>query len=342
MAKGADNPHIDPRIRAMLAALPVLDAPGNVGSREEMLAAENSPDGRARAEAVRLMFEALDNEVVAPSAGLAIRVERFRSEPDKNWINIQVIRPDNGERLPCAIYFHGGAMQTLSCFNGAYRAWGRTIAAQGVAVAMVDFRNAIRASSTPDVAPFPAGLNDCASGVKWVMQNADFLGINARQLIVAGESGGGNLALATGLKLKRDGDLALIKGIYAICPYIAGQWPLPQNPSSSEHNGVLLDLHDNRGAMGYGIEAFRARNPLAWPGFATVDDVIGFPPTVVSVNEFDPLRDEGIGFYRLLLQARVAARCRQIMGTIHGTEILQCCPEIGHDTAADLARFCRN
>ena len=73
--------------------------------------------------------------------------------------------------------------------------------------------------------------------------------------------------------------------------------------------------------MGYGIEAFEAGDPLAWPGFATEDDVDGLPPTVISVNECDPLRDEGIAFYRLLLRAGVPARCRQVMGTIHGTEI---------------------
>ena len=74
--------------------------------------------------------------------------------------------------------------------------------------------------------------------------------------------------------------------------------------------------------MAYGIEAFEA-NESRWPGPASppVDDVTGLPPTVISVNECDPLRDEGIDFYRLLLQAGVAARCRQVMGTIHGTEI---------------------
>ena len=52
--------------------------------------------------------------------------------------------------------------------------------------------------------------------------------------------------------------------------------------------------------------------------------------------ECDPLRDEGIGFYRLLMQNGVAARCRQVMGTIHGTEIFPiACPEISRDTARE-------
>ena len=94
--------------------------------------------------------------------------------------------------------------------------------------------------------------------------------------------------------------------------------------------------------MGYGIEAFEAGDPLAWPGFASEADVEGLVPTVISVNECDPLRDEGIEFYRLLLRAGVAARCRQVMGTIHGTEIFAItCPEISRETAASIAQFCR-
>jgi acetyl esterase/lipase len=224
-----------------------------------------------------------------------------------------------------------------------YRGWGKLIAANGVVVVMVDFRNSVAASSVPEVAPFPAGLNDCLSGLKWVIANAAELNIDPARVVVAGESGGGNLTLAAGLKLKADGELGIIKGLYALCPYIAGQWPLPENPSSVENNGILLDLHSNRGAMGYGIEAFNERNPLAWPSFATVADVQGFPPTVINVNECDPLRDEGVNFYRKLLQAGVAARCRQMMGTMHGTEIFTiACPDISRDTARDIAAFSRD
>jgi acetyl esterase/lipase len=133
-----------------------------------------------------------------------------------------------------------------------------------------------------------------------------------------------------------------VSGLYALCPYIAGIWPLEDNPSSVENNGILLDLHNNNGAMAYGIGELEAKNPLAWPGFATEDDVAGLPPTVISVNECDPLRDEGVGFYRLLMRAGVTARCRQVMGTIHGTEIFPiCCPDISRNTAQDLASFCK-
>jgi acetyl esterase len=332
---------IDPRIKSVLGPFAPLSEP-DVSSREELLAEENSEAGKARAAGLTAWLETMDSEEVAPSAGLVVRVETFRSEPDGNAVKIRVIRPDTSERLPCVYYIHGGGMMVTSCFDGIYRAWGRIIAREGAVVAMVDFRNCLRPSSAPEVVPYPGGLNDCVVGLRWVHAHADMLGIDVARLIVAGESGGGNLALATGLKLKRDGDLGLTKGLYALCPFIAGAWPQEQFPSSVENNGLVLDLHNNRCAMAYGIEAFRAKDPLAWPVFATEEDVRGLPPTVISINECDPLRDEGIAFYRLLLRAGVPVRGREVLGTTHATEVfVTACPDISRDTAADMVRFAR-
>lgn len=341
MTKMNDDPRIDPRIKQVMGAMPPLPLT-DVDNRQQLLDEAGTPAAVARLQQMEAMFELVDNEKVAPSAGLEIATHDFRSEPDGNLIKLQFIRPATAETLPCVYYIHGGGMQSMSCFLGLYRAWGKIIAAQGVAVAMVDFRNCLTPSSAPEVAPFPAGLNDCVSGLKWLVSQAGALNIDPGHIIVSGESGGGNLTLATGLKLKQDGDLGLIRGLYALCPYIAGAWPQDRYPSSIENNGLLLDLHHNRGAMAYGIEEFNRGNPLAWPSFATEDDVRGLPPTVISVNECDPLRDEGIEFYRLLLRAGVPASGRQVMGTIHGTEIFAvACPDISRETAASIAQFCR-
>lgn len=341
-SKLAADPRIDPRLKALFGGWPDRPPAGDVESREALIAEANSPQALAAEAAVTALLDACDAEANAHRAGLSICTESYVSAPDGNTIKAAIIRPDTPERLACVVYIHGGGMQTMSAFDGMYRAWGRIIAAQGVCVIMPDFRNALRASSAPEVAPFPAGLNDCVSGVKWAAANASALNIDPERIVVAGESGGGNLTLGTGLKLLKDGDIGLIKGLYALCPYIAGRWPHEANPSSVENNGILLELHNNRGAMAYGIEAFQRGDPLAWPGFASEADVKGLPPVVISVNECDPLRDEGVNFYRLLLRAGQPARCRQVMGTIHGTEIFSiACPEISRDTAADLARFAR-
>jgi acetyl esterase/lipase len=341
-SKLQEDRRIDPRIKASIGMMPSASQ-GNAESREQILEEMNSEAAEAARAGMAAFMEMCDSEEIAPSAGLIIKTHEFVSSPDGNTIKVQFIRPESSGPLPCVYYIHGGGMQVLSCFDGMYRAWGRIIAAQGVAVAMVDFRNAVVASSAPEVEPFPAGLNDCVSGLKWLHANAGEFGIDAERIIVAGESGGGNLTLATGLKLKQDGDLGLIRGLYALCPYIAGKWPQDRYPSSTENNELLLDLHDNRGAMGYGIEAFEQKNPLAWPSFATESDLRGLPPTVISVNECDPLRDEGIEFYRDLLHAGVPARCRQVMGTVHGTEVFAiACPDISRETASSIAHFCQS
>jgi acetyl esterase/lipase len=341
MSRITDDPRIDPRIKAVMGTLDVGNN-DDVVDRADLLARHATPEATAMREQLKMVLDLIDNEDVAPTAGLDITTIDIPSQPDGNSIRLQVIRPHGEEVLPCVYYIHGGGMASLSCFDGMYRSWGRIIAHQGVAVVMVDFRNCEVPSSVPDVAPFPAGLNDCLSGVRWVHAHAGRLGIDPDRIIVAGESGGGNLTLATGMALKRDGDLGLIRGLYALCPYIAGQWPQDRFPSSTENNGILLDLWHNRGRHGYGIEAFDRGDPLAWPSFATEVDVAGLVPTMISVNECDPLRDEGIEFYRLLVRAGVPARCRQVMGTIHGTEVFSIsCPDISRDTAADIAHFCR-
>ena len=342
MSKLSEDPRIDPRIKAGFANMPETANPGDAASREQLLEEANSEQAKVATEGMKAFLALCDTEEVAPSAGLRTDTLTFESSPDGNTIKVQFIRPDNAETLPCVYYIHGGGMQTMSCFDGNYRAWGRIIAAQGVAVAMVDFRNALTPSSAPEVAPFPAGLNDCVAGLKWLAASAAELGIDTGRIVIAGESGGGNLTLATGLALLKGGDIGLVQGLYALCPYIAGRWPLPENPSSTENNGILLNLHNNRGAMAYGIDELTNGNPLAWPGLASEDDVRGLPYVVVSVNECDPLRDEGINFYRLLLRAGVQASCRQVMGTIHGTEIFpMTCPEISRETARSIADFCR-
>lgn len=333
---------LDPRVKALLRLLPSDPTPGEFANREEMIAAANTEEARRAQGDLRGFAELCDVDSVVSSDGLLVETHQFTSLPDENVVNVQYIRPTGGELLPCVVYLHGGAMTSLSCYYGNYRAWGKILAHYGVAVAMVDFRNAITPSSVPEIAPFPAGLDDCVAGVRWVHENAVMLGIDPERVVVAGESGGGNLTLATGMKLLRDGNVRMIAGLYALCPYIAGEWPLDEYPSSVENNGIWINVQGRGGAIAYGIEAFERSDPLAWPRFATSRDVEGLPPVVISVNECDPLRDEGIEFYRFLLASGVSARCRQVMGTMHATELIPIlCPEITHDTARDLAGFAK-
>lgn len=330
---------LDPRVRAFNLAHPEVAYP-DVVNREELLAEASSPAGRASIAADAAFRESGDSEEVAPSRGLRFDSLDIVSSPDDNVITLHVVRPDDDEIRPCVYYIHGGGMASLSCTYGTYRSWGRLIAASGVVVVMVEFRNAVSPSTVNEVAPYPAGLNDCVSGLRYVHDHAASLGVDRTRIVVSGESGGGNLTLATALRLKRDGDLDIVRGLYAFCPFINGAWPDARYPSSRTFSALLSDVQNNRGRIGYGIEAFDARDPLAWPGFASREDVVGLPPTVISVNECDPLRDEGVAFYRLLLSAGVAARAVEVLGTMHATEMFPTvCPEISRESARAVADF---
>ena len=124
-------------------------------------------------------------------------------------------------------------------------------------------------------------------------------------LVLQGESGGANLALATALKAKRDGRLDRIDGVYAMVPYISGGYgwdterKLRELPSMVENEGHYLNcaMMDMLVAV-YDPTGENAENPLCWPYFATEADVEGMPPHVITVNELDPLRDEGIAYFR--------------------------------------------
>lgn len=336
----AEDGRLDPRVRDALLAVPSTQLP-DVADRDELLRLVNHPKAVALREATEEFHRMLDTEDVATFAGLRITEHEYTSAPEGNTVRVNVTRPDTDEVLPCVYYVHGGGMQSGSAFAGRFPALARIIAAEGVVVVMVDFRNCL-IGSTPDaeVAPFPAGLDDCVSGLDWVVSVAGELGVDVDRIVLSGESGGANLAIATAMRLGRDDRRDLVAGLYALCPFIAGDWPQDRFPSSSEFNGYYLSLHSNRSRTAYGVEAFDAGDPLAWPSFATVDDVVGFPPTFISVNECDPLRDEGLEFYRLLLAAGVEAQCRIVMGTAHAMDLYApVLPDVTRETAAGIARF---
>ena len=341
MSRVSADPRIDPRLKAIFGEVPTVSQP-NVSSREEIIERFNSPEALAARSRAEEMMAGPELDELAPRDGLTITDETFQSQPDGNTVNVLLIRPEGEEPLPTVYFIHGGGMRTGSCYDPLTSAWGRLLAQMGVAVAMVDFRNSIVPSSVPEIAPYPAGLNDYVSGLHWLIDQADDFGLDAARIVVSGASGGGNLTLAMGLRLASEGNADKIQGLYALCPYIAGSWPRDDLPSSIENNGIFIDLHDNSHAYAYGIEALEAQDPMAWPLFASEEDVQGFPETIISVNECDPLRDEGVEFYRLLLQAGQKARCRQVMGTVHGGDVLVApCPEISRDTARDIAAFCK-
>jgi acetyl esterase len=83
---------------------------------------------------------------------------------------------------------------------------------------------------------------------------------------------------------------------------------------------------------------------LAWPLHASVHDLSGLPPHVISVNQLDPLRDEGLAYSRKLLDAGVPTVSRTVNGTCHAGDVLleKFMPEVYAATIRDITGFCRS
>ncbi|HYQ36907.1 MAG TPA: alpha/beta hydrolase fold domain-containing protein [Mycobacterium sp.] len=261
---------------------------------------------------------------------------------DGQDLTLYVSRPDTAVALPCVVHLHGGGMAILSAADTAIMRGCESLAATGLVVVGVEFRNS---SGKLGVHPFPAGLNDCAAAVRWVFANRERLGIT--HLIVSGESGGGNLTLAVMHKAKREGWLHEIAGAYAQCPYISNRWQEPPDefPSMRENDGYFISLQQLAVmASIYDPECTHSDDPTCWAGVAADEDLSGMPPHVISVNELDPLRDEGLDYYRRLARAGVAAIGRVVAGTCHGGDMLLggAMPDVFAASVRDVSGFAKS
>lgn len=192
-------------------------------------------------------------------------------------------------------------------------------------VVSVEFRNSAGALGCH---AFPAGLNDCKTALEWLYSQKEARSIS--HIILAGESGGANLSCALSLLMKQEGKLHYIDGVYAMCPYISNLYSEVETeeskklPSLRRFDGCgIVDLKIlDAMARSYDPENLHPRNPLAWPYWATLDDLRGMPPHAVSLNEADPLYDEGLAYYRRLLAAGVRTTGRNVLGTPHAGDLI--------------------
>lgn len=259
---------------------------------------------------------------------------------DDNDITLYVHRPKKiPGPIPGVVHTHGGGMVLMTAQDPGFIRWRNTLAQMGMVVVGVEFRNG---GGKLGNHPFPAGLNDCASAAKWAHENREALGISS--IIISGESGGGNLSIATTMKAKQEGWLDAIDGVYACCPYISGAYadPPPELLSLTENNEYMLDC-DQMSIMVrvYDPDLQHGSNPLAWPMQAPLEELVGLPPHIVSVNELDPLRDEGLVFARKLLAAGVSVVAKTVNGTPHAGDLMlpDVVPDIYTETARSVLGF---
>lgn len=284
------------------------------------------------------IFDVLAAELPSPE-GVATTTSMVPG-PDGNDITVYISRPDGGQAaMPGVVHLHGGGMAIASAGDLAYVKLREHLAANGVVVVGVEFRNS---GGKLGPHPFPAGLDDCAAAARWVGAHRAELGIS--HIVVSGESGGGNLTLTLAHKAKREGWIGEIAGFYAQCPYISNRWleDCEDLPSLKENDGYFVSC-EQLALLGslYDPDGTHAQDATCWASMATDEELRGLPPHVISVNELDPLRDEGLQYYRRLLRAGVPAVGRIVAGTCHGGDLLfgHALPDVFAASMRDVSGF---
>jgi acetyl esterase/lipase len=334
------DPRADPRIVAAMEA---------VGGFEEAippLAADATYQQCLDYCAASEEISAQGNEVLLANLPVFDSVSRSTETiagSDGNAIELFIHRPNEARgAAPCIVHTHGGGMVLMSAQDPMFVRWRDSLADLGMVAVGVEFRNG---GGKLGNHPFPAGLNDCAAAVQWVHAHREALGVS--RIVISGESGGGNLSLATALKAKREGWIDQIDGVYGMCPYISGAYADPPESLLSlyENDGYMLSCSQMASLVTvYDPAHEHATNPLAWPYHAKDADLAGLPPHVISVNELDPLRDEGLSYYRKLLGAGVSAVGRTVHGTPHAGDLSfpDVTPELYQETLRSLHGFARS
>jgi len=165
------------------------------------------------------------------------------------------------------LYLHGGGF----ILGSAYSLRPLTVAlgnATGMQVLSINYRLA------PEH-PFPASLEDCTKAYQWLLRQ----GFKPSNIVIAGDSAGGNLTLATILKL-RDKGIPSPKGAVCFSPKTS---PGISSLSRGETDPILADLGIFWWPAAYlGIEnPAEIKNPLVSPLFG---DLRGFPPLLVQAT----------------------------------------------------------
>ncbi len=199
---------------------------------------------------------------------------------------------------------HGGgfAVGTAALDDGPNAAVARET---GAVVVSVEYRLA------PEH-PFPAPAEDCYAALLWLTGHAEQLGVDPRRIAVLGDSAGGGLAATTALLARDRGGPALAMQVL-IEPELDDRLDTPSMRAGSDT--VVWDNAQAVESWSYYLGGAEA-SPYAAP--ARMADLSGLPPTYLTVNELDCLRDEGLDYAGRLLAAGVSTELHCWPKAFHG------------------------
>lgn len=156
--------------------------------------------------------------------------------------------------------------------------------------------------------PYPAALEDAMKAWNYLM----LLGYGARDVMVAGDSAGGNLALALVHKLKSENRL-LPRGLLLMSPWTDLTASGKSYQTKKEVDPVLDAEYIGQMVHNY-AEGQELENPLISPIFGNFVD---FPSTYIQVGSNEVLLEDSIMLHKKMIKANVPVRMDIFEGMWH-------------------------
>jgi acetyl esterase/lipase len=213
----------------------------------------------------------------------------IREAVTTNGVPCEWIIPKTSPTDIVLLYLHGGGF-VYRLTPPHLKIGGYLAQKMGSQTLMVDYR-------TGPENPFPAALDDCVTAYLWLREQ----GFSANNIVVAGDSAGGNLTLTMLMKL-RDTGQALPAAAACLSPVA------DLTPKDDQHRKFKDPLISPETAKFYHqsyLGSNDAQNPLISPVFGNLQ---GLPPLLVHAGEEELLRYDAKRITSLAQSAGVDVR----------------------------------
>jgi acetyl esterase len=236
---------------------------------------------------------------------------------DEKWITVpaevgdvrvRIVKPIGATgSLPTVLYVHGGGWILGNA--GTHDRLVRELAVGAdAAVVFVEYER------SPEVR-YPVAIEQAYATAQWITREGAAEGLDASNLVVAGDSVGGNMTAVLAILAKERGDVTFRhQSLY---------YPVTDAGQDTESYRTFADgPYLTANAMAWFWDAYlpekdKRGDITASPLRASLDDLAGLPPAFVIVDENDVLRDEGEAYARRLTEAGVPTTSVRYNGTIH-------------------------